>query len=197
LTAGRRYLNLNAYLRNSGYHEAAWRVSPADPASVLDPRYSIDLARTAERGVLDSIFLPDSPGVAGWNIVTTFLTQAGSSPPGMALAARYADAVFTALADISRRSGVPPEPSLGQSLGNGMVPDVRRRFGVGGGWGPGAAAAGPLVGPAVSSGSGGDVVVGGCGVGCGHSGCDGGGPEAFDDQPDAKRQLPSSHRESG
>jgi alkanesulfonate monooxygenase SsuD/methylene tetrahydromethanopterin reductase-like flavin-dependent oxidoreductase (luciferase family) len=71
LTAGRRYLNLNAYLRNSGYHDAAWRVSPADPASVLDPRYSIDLARTAERGVLDSIFLPDSPGVAGWKIVTT------------------------------------------------------------------------------------------------------------------------------
>ena len=29
-----------------------------------------------------------------------FLTQAGSSPPGMALAARYADAVFTPLADI-------------------------------------------------------------------------------------------------
>ena len=64
MTAERRYLNLNAYLRNSGYHEAAWRVSPADPASVLDPRHYIDLAKTAERGVLDSIFLPDSPGVA-------------------------------------------------------------------------------------------------------------------------------------
>ena len=64
MPAERRYLNLNAYLRNSGYHEAAWRVSPADPAEVLDPRYYIALARTAERGVLDSIFLPDSPGVA-------------------------------------------------------------------------------------------------------------------------------------
>ena len=31
MTAGVRYLNLNAYLRNSGYHEAAWRVSPANP----------------------------------------------------------------------------------------------------------------------------------------------------------------------
>ena len=61
---GTRYLMLNAYLRNSGYHEAAWRMPAADPAAVLDPRYYIGLARTAERGVLDSIFLPDSPGVA-------------------------------------------------------------------------------------------------------------------------------------
>jgi N-acetyl-S-(2-succino)cysteine monooxygenase len=78
LTAGRRYLNLNAYLRNSGYHEAAWRISPADPASVLDPRYYIDLARTAERGVLDSIFLPDSPGVAEFR--SQYLPGAGFDP---------------------------------------------------------------------------------------------------------------------
>ena len=265
MSAGeRRYLNLNAYLRNSGYHEAAWRVSPADPASVLDPRHYVDLAKTAERGVLDSIFLPDSPGVAefrseylpgagfdpllllsavaaeaeqvgliatvsttysypwdvarrlatldflshgraGWNIVTTvepaaagnfgdqphppaadrydrageyvevvlklwdswedgaavmsrptgqwadparlhpprhhgthfdvssylpfprspqghpFLTQAGSSPPGIALAARYADAVFTPLADIA--AGVAFRQSLrAQAAGYGRDP---------------------------------------------------------------------------
>ena len=79
MSAGeRRYLNLNAYLRNSGYHEAAWRVSAADPASVLDPRHYIDLARTAERGVLDSIFLPDSPGVAEFR--SEFLPGAGLDP---------------------------------------------------------------------------------------------------------------------
>jgi FMN-dependent oxidoreductase (nitrilotriacetate monooxygenase family) len=60
----RRYLNLNVYLRSSGYHESAWRVSAAEPAAVLDPAHYIGLARTAEGGVLDSIFLPDSPGVA-------------------------------------------------------------------------------------------------------------------------------------
>jgi FMN-dependent oxidoreductase (nitrilotriacetate monooxygenase family) len=268
LTTARRYLNLNAYLRNSGYHEAAWRISAADPAQVLDPRYYIELARTAERGVLDSIFLPDSPGVAefrsewlpgagldplqllsavatatgqvgliatvsttysypwdvarrlatldflshgraGWNIVTTvepaaagnfgdqphppradryerageyvqvvldlwdswedgaavmsrdtgqwadparlhpprhhgahfdvasylpfprspqghpFLTQAGSSPAGMALAARYADAVFTALAGIE--AGVTFRDGLrGQAAGAGRDPDAVR-----------------------------------------------------------------------
>ena len=78
MTAGRRYLNLNAYLRNSGYHEAAWRVSPADPASVLDPRHYVDLAKTAERGVLDSIFLPDSPGVAEFR--SEYLPGAGFDP---------------------------------------------------------------------------------------------------------------------
>jgi N-acetyl-S-(2-succino)cysteine monooxygenase len=55
MTAARRYLILNAYLRNSGNHEAACR-----PASLLDPRQYIELARTAERGMLDSIFLPDT-----------------------------------------------------------------------------------------------------------------------------------------
>jgi len=69
---------LNAYLRNSGYHEAAWRVSPNDPASVLDPRYYINLAQTAERGVLDSIFLPDSPGVAEFR--SEYLPGAGFDP---------------------------------------------------------------------------------------------------------------------
>jgi N-acetyl-S-(2-succino)cysteine monooxygenase len=265
VTDTRRYLMLNVYLRNSGYHEAAWRVSPADPASVLDPRHYINLAQTAESGVLDSIFLPDSPGVAefrseylpgagldplqllssvatateqvgliatasttysfpwdvarrvatldflshgraGWNIVTTaepaaagnfgdqphppapdrydrageyvevvlklwdawedgaavlsretgqwadparlhpprhhgryfdvagylpfprspqghpFLTQAGSSPPGVALAARYADAVFTPLSDIA--AGVAFRQNLrAQAAGYGRDPD--------------------------------------------------------------------------
>ncbi len=78
MTDDHRYLFLNAYLRNSGYHEAAWRVSPEDPASVLDPRHYIELARTAERGVLDSIFLPDSPGVAEFR--SEYLPGAGFDP---------------------------------------------------------------------------------------------------------------------
>jgi FMN-dependent oxidoreductase (nitrilotriacetate monooxygenase family) len=74
----RRYLNLNVYLRNSGYHESAWRVSPVDPASVLDPRYYLGLAQTAERGILDSVFLPDSPGVAEFR--SEYLPGAGLDP---------------------------------------------------------------------------------------------------------------------
>ena len=78
MTDTHRYLMLNAYLRNSGYHEAAWRVSAADPAAVLDPRHYINLAQTAERGVLDSIFLPDSPGVAEFR--SEYLPGAGFDP---------------------------------------------------------------------------------------------------------------------
>jgi N-acetyl-S-(2-succino)cysteine monooxygenase len=78
LTDTRSYLSLNAYLRNSGYHEAAWRVSRTDPATVLDSRHYIDLAKTAERGVLDSIFLPDSPGVAEFR--SQYLPGAGLDP---------------------------------------------------------------------------------------------------------------------
>jgi FMN-dependent oxidoreductase (nitrilotriacetate monooxygenase family) len=74
----RRFLNLNLYIRNSGYHESAWKVSPADPASVLEVGYFVALARTAERGVLDSIFLPDSPGVAEFR--SEFLPGVGFDP---------------------------------------------------------------------------------------------------------------------
>jgi FMN-dependent oxidoreductase (nitrilotriacetate monooxygenase family) len=261
----RRFLNLNAYLRNPGYHESAWKVQDADPASVLEMTSLIELAQIAERGIIDSIFLPDSPGTAefrseylpgmwfdpilqlsavagateqiglvatgsttyslpwdlarriatldfishgraGWNIVTTaepaaarnfgeqphppaaeryeradefvdvvlkiwdswedgafvgskangtwadpsklhpprhhgrhydvdgylafprspqghpLLTQAGSSPPGIALAAKYADAVFTPLSDIP--SGVQYRKRLrDQAAGAGRQPD--------------------------------------------------------------------------
>src|SRR6202050_5850609 len=78
LTDHRRVLNLHVYLRTSGYHEAAWRVSSADPASVLDPRYYIGVARTAERGVLDSIFLPDTP--AGAEFRSEYLPGAALDP---------------------------------------------------------------------------------------------------------------------
>lgn len=64
MTAPRQYINLNAYLRNPGYHESAWKVQEAEPAAVLDIGSLIHLARTAERGMIDSIFLPDSPGTA-------------------------------------------------------------------------------------------------------------------------------------
>ncbi|HEV2451587.1 MAG TPA: NtaA/DmoA family FMN-dependent monooxygenase [Streptosporangiaceae bacterium] len=73
-----RYININAYLRNSGYHESAWKVSPEDPAQVLDVSHYIGLAKTAERGILDSIFLPDSPGIAEFR--SEHLPGAGFDP---------------------------------------------------------------------------------------------------------------------
>jgi FMN-dependent oxidoreductase (nitrilotriacetate monooxygenase family) len=63
-TAQGRFVNLNAYLRNPGYHESAWMVQDADPSTVLEIGSLIKLAQIAERGIIDSIFLPDSPGTA-------------------------------------------------------------------------------------------------------------------------------------
>jgi FMN-dependent oxidoreductase (nitrilotriacetate monooxygenase family) len=57
-------LRLNAYLRNSGYHESAWKVSSADPAAVLDVDWYVQLGRIAEGAAIEAIFLPDSPGEA-------------------------------------------------------------------------------------------------------------------------------------
>jgi FMN-dependent oxidoreductase (nitrilotriacetate monooxygenase family) len=105
LAAERRYLNLNVYLRNSGYHEAAWRVSSADPADVLHPRHYIELARTAERGVLDSIFLPDSPGVAEFR--SEFLPGAGLDPLQLLSAVAVATEQVGLIATVSTTYSFP------------------------------------------------------------------------------------------
>jgi FMN-dependent oxidoreductase (nitrilotriacetate monooxygenase family) len=54
-----RHLHLNAFLMSSGHHEAAWRRPEADPHADFDVAHWIGLARTAERGKLDSLFLAD------------------------------------------------------------------------------------------------------------------------------------------
>ncbi|MDX6451483.1 MAG: hypothetical protein QOH16_1532 [Gaiellaceae bacterium] len=56
-----RTLHLNAFLMSSGHHEAAWRLPESDPHADLDVDHWVRLARIAERGALDSLFLADSP----------------------------------------------------------------------------------------------------------------------------------------
>ncbi|GGU47802.1 LLM class flavin-dependent oxidoreductase [Streptomyces lavendofoliae] len=62
-----RQLHLNAFLMNAGHHDAAWRHPSTSPERVTDPAYFQELARTAERGLLDSVFLAD--GLALWGDV--------------------------------------------------------------------------------------------------------------------------------
>ncbi|MEO3868587.1 LLM class flavin-dependent oxidoreductase [Nonomuraea sp. B12E4] len=52
-------LHLNAFLMGVGHHEAAWRHPSTEPARLTDVRHYQELARTAERGKLDSVFLAD------------------------------------------------------------------------------------------------------------------------------------------
>ena len=52
---------LNAFLMTAGHHEAAWRLPGNDATGSRDVEYFQYLARTAERGLLDSVFFADGP----------------------------------------------------------------------------------------------------------------------------------------
>lgn len=54
-----RKLNLNAFLFGTGHHEASWRLPEADPSRNLDFEYVLQIVQTAERGLMDSVFLAD------------------------------------------------------------------------------------------------------------------------------------------
>ncbi|WP_337062612.1 LLM class flavin-dependent oxidoreductase [Kineococcus sp. G2] len=56
--AGRR-LHLGAFLYGTGHHAAAWRHPSSDVERLGDVRWYEDLARTAERGLLDAVFFAD------------------------------------------------------------------------------------------------------------------------------------------
>jgi FMN-dependent oxidoreductase (nitrilotriacetate monooxygenase family) len=64
LSSGRQ-LHFNAFLMGCGHHEAAWRLPGSDPFAGLDLGHWANLARIAERGTFDSIFLADGPVMWG------------------------------------------------------------------------------------------------------------------------------------
>ena len=55
-----RQLHLNLFIHGRGHHEAAWRHPAASPLALTDIRYYTDLARKAESGLFDSVFLADT-----------------------------------------------------------------------------------------------------------------------------------------
>jgi FMN-dependent oxidoreductase (nitrilotriacetate monooxygenase family) len=58
-------IHLNAFLMGVGHHEAAWRLPESDPHAHVDVEHFKNLARIAERGTMDSLFLADGPVL--WN----------------------------------------------------------------------------------------------------------------------------------
>ncbi|MBB3111422.1 FMN-dependent oxidoreductase (nitrilotriacetate monooxygenase family) [Paenibacillus phyllosphaerae] len=54
-----RKLHLNAFLAATGHHEASWRHADTHPERAVDINHYLRLARIAERGLLDSVFLAD------------------------------------------------------------------------------------------------------------------------------------------
>jgi FMN-dependent oxidoreductase (nitrilotriacetate monooxygenase family) len=58
-------LHLNAFLMSTGHHEASWRLPESDPHAATDLGHFQNLARIAERGTFNSLFLADSPSMWG------------------------------------------------------------------------------------------------------------------------------------
>ncbi|HVY17877.1 MAG TPA: LLM class flavin-dependent oxidoreductase [Rhodopila sp.] len=58
-----RTMHLNLFIHGRGHHEAAWRHPASSPLPLTDIRYFTEVARKAEAGLFDSIFLADSLGV--------------------------------------------------------------------------------------------------------------------------------------
>ncbi len=88
-----RRLHLNAFLMGVGHHEAAWRLPESDPCAHVDVAHFKNLARIAERGKLDSLFLADGPVL--WN-------NLGRRPGG----ALEPTVLLTALAAVTEHIGL-------------------------------------------------------------------------------------------
>jgi FMN-dependent oxidoreductase (nitrilotriacetate monooxygenase family) len=73
-----RPLHFNAFIWPNGYHESAWRVVGDDVHGVLRLPYYADIARIAERGLMDSIFLADNIAIAEYR--ATYLPQTQFDP---------------------------------------------------------------------------------------------------------------------
>lgn len=58
-----RQLHLNLFIHGRGHHEAAWRHPAASTLPLTDIHYYTDLARKAEAGLFDSVFLADTLAV--------------------------------------------------------------------------------------------------------------------------------------
>jgi FMN-dependent oxidoreductase (nitrilotriacetate monooxygenase family) len=84
---------LNAFLLGVGHHEAAWRLPESDPFASTSVEHYRELARIAERGKLDSLFLADGPVL--W-------TQFGQRPAGTL----EPTLLLTALATVTERIGL-------------------------------------------------------------------------------------------
>ncbi len=64
MTQRKRELHLNAFIHGTGHHEASWRHRDVDPLAEQDIAHYLTIAKTAERGKLDSLFLADGLAIS-------------------------------------------------------------------------------------------------------------------------------------
>ncbi len=63
MTTQSRTLSLNAFLHDTGHHEASWRHPESSAERALDIDFYTELAQKAEAAKLDGIFFADAPGL--------------------------------------------------------------------------------------------------------------------------------------
>jgi FMN-dependent oxidoreductase (nitrilotriacetate monooxygenase family) len=82
-------LKLGAFLHPTGHHIASWRYPGAYAGASVDFKHYTELARTAERGKFDMLFLADSPGMRAWPLerASRVATYVGGFEPTTLLAA--------------------------------------------------------------------------------------------------------------
>ena len=71
-------LHFNVLVTDVGSHESAWRVTEDEPLGVLGLDHYARVARVAERGLLDSLFFADYPGLAEFRVA--FMPQPHFDP---------------------------------------------------------------------------------------------------------------------
>ncbi|EJK87448.1 LLM class flavin-dependent oxidoreductase [Rhizobium sp. AP16] len=62
--SAKRQLHLNINILHSGFSPAAWRMEGSDPRASFDINHYINVARVAERGTFDAIFLADQAAIS-------------------------------------------------------------------------------------------------------------------------------------
>ena len=61
----KKHMSIGMNILGFGAHAAAWRVGEVPADAYLDVEYYRNIARIAERGCLDAIFLADGPALVG------------------------------------------------------------------------------------------------------------------------------------
>jgi FMN-dependent oxidoreductase (nitrilotriacetate monooxygenase family) len=62
--SAKRQLHLNINILHSGFSPAAWRMEGSDPRASFDINHYVNVARIAERGTFDAIFLADQAAIS-------------------------------------------------------------------------------------------------------------------------------------
>jgi FMN-dependent oxidoreductase (nitrilotriacetate monooxygenase family) len=70
-----RQLHLNVNLLHSGVYASAWRLPDSNPGAFFDVGHYINVAKIAERGKFDAIFLADTPAVTDRIDLRPFLSM--------------------------------------------------------------------------------------------------------------------------